>query len=136
MNYLKKNNLMNNLPIKLNNFVFLFYYRKCFSSKNNIHMDKILDENHWDESKQKGWERFVGLCENEWTNTPNQVELLGLLKGDKDMAVVVNYQFGDSAIDWLYRKVPALGNRIPINCLKSETSKISLREALWQMPSR
>ena len=93
-------------------------------------------ENHWDESKQKDWERFVGLCEDEWTNTSDQVKLLKLLKGNKDIAIVVNYQLGDSAIDWLFRKAPVLGNRIPVNCLKSETSKMSLREALWQIPSR
>ena len=99
-------------------------------------MKNTKPESHWDESKQKRWERFVGLCEDEWTNTPDQVKLLELLKGNKDIAIVVNYQLGDSAIDWLHRKVSALGNHMPANCLQSETSKMSLREVLWQMPSR
>ena len=93
-------------------------------------------ESYWDESKRKDWEHFVSLCEEEWTDTSEQIKLLGLLEDNKDIAIVVNYQLGDSAINWIYRKVPALDNRIPVNCLKSGKSKMSLREALWQMPSR
>ena len=93
-------------------------------------------KSYWDESKRKDWENFVGLCKEEWIDSPEQIKLLELLENNKDIAVVVNYQLGDSAINWIYRKIPALGNRIPVNCLKSGKSKMSLRETLLQMPSR
>lgn len=91
-------------------------------------------ENNTQWEKQEDWENFVNICEEYWHDTPLQLKLLQLLENNKDIAIVVNYHLTDSAIDWLYRKVPALGNLMPIECLKSEALKIKLKEALWQMP--
>ena len=91
---------------------------------------------NWNSDKQKSWEHFVSLCEEEWLDTPEQIKILELLDGNKDIAIVLNYQLGNSAIDWMYRKVPALDKQAPIEFLKSEELKVRLKEALWSMPSR
>lgn len=76
----------------------------------------------------------MSICEEYWSDSPEQIELLTLVEGNKDIAIVINYQLNDSAMDWMYREVPVLGNRKPINFLKSDKLKIKLREVLWSMP--
>lgn len=89
---------------------------------------------NWDDKRKSDWEHFVSICEEYWSDSPEQIEILTLVEGNKDIAIVLNYQLNDSAMDWMYREVPVLGNRKPINFLKSDKLKIKLREVLWSMP--
>jgi len=97
-------------------------------------LEKQDNIDDWDDKRKLDWEHFVSICEEYWSDSPDQIDLLSLVEGNKDIAVVINYRLNDSAKDWMYREVPALGNRKPIDFLKSNKLKTKLREVLWSMP--
>lgn len=90
-------------------------------------------EQYWQKSSNENWIDFVKLCKEFWNNSPLQLELLELLKDDKEIAIVVNYRFGNDSLNWVKSKIQVLDNLAPIECLDVEELKRRLKLALLRM---
>jgi len=83
---------------------------------------------------QKNWEEFSDNFNDVWVNSDLQKSLLSELENRIDLAKVIYYNIGETSIDWLNKKVPALDNLTPLECLKTEKTTNRLKECLMRMP--
>lgn len=91
-------------------------------------------EQYWEETDNENWRKFVKVCAENWTNSSEQINLLEKVKGNKDIAIVLNYQLGKEAIEWIEKQIPILDYLSPMECLEKENLKTRLRMALWRFP--
>jgi hypothetical protein len=52
---------------------------------------------------------LAAALEAEWAACPNQIDLLSIVGGDHDLAVVLNYHSGGRYVDFFRLSVPGLG---------------------------
>jgi len=80
------------------------------------------------------WNRILSLAKKEWTNSKSQKQLVYKLKGSSiDMAIVMYAKLGEESMDWIFKKVPALENLTPLECLESPALIKRLKECLMRM---
>ena len=91
-------------------------------------------EQYWKDTDNEDWAAFVKICEERWTNSSEQIELIKKLKGNKDIAIVTNYHLGNGATEWIGKHIPVLDNLRPIECLDNDLLKTRLKMALWSFP--
>lgn len=85
-------------------------------------------------SGEEHWQDIVDHANDEfWSDFDYKVELMSKLEGNDDIAKVVFAKMGLKSIDWLDRRIPALGNLKPIDCLKSDNLRNRLKECLLRM---
>ena len=77
------------------------------------------------------WKRFSDLYRNT-TGSIIVSELENILK-DRSVANVIAGILGNSSIDWIYKKVPALDNLRPVDCMYDPALKKRLRTMLMRM---
>lgn len=79
------------------------------------------------------WENYVKAIPvaNE---KEDPVKRLFSIVGDRNLANVIYFHLGNSAINWLDSPVPALGNKKPKDFLTSEAGLDSLKDMLMKMP--
>lgn len=76
------------------------------------------------------WIRFSGL----YSNTTGSIvsELENILK-DRSVANVIDGILGNTSLVWIYKKVPALDNLRPVDCMDDQALKKRLKTMLMRM---
>lgn len=93
-------------------------------------MQKQLEDYY---SGDEAWAANVTAATQYWTNSPLQRTLVARVNNDLELAIMIYGKIGDDCLEWLEMRVPALGGRKPINCLKSPRFVRRLREALMRI---
>lgn len=70
------------------------------------------------------WANFAQLCKPEFSNCAFKDELVSFCGGKEDIAWVVYYHMRNQALDWMQKKVPALGNKTPKKCLGAHLNQL------------
>jgi hypothetical protein len=86
-------------------------------------LEKYYDENNW--------KKFSELCKDYHSH--NTEKLIEKLNMDIELSKVVDKVVGESAVDWINRKIPALNNITPIECIRNRRLKNRLKEMLMRM---
>jgi len=95
--------------------------------------------------KEKGLEQYYSgnddWCdivqmakEDFWIDSEYQKNLLKVMKNQLDISMAIYARFKEGSIEWVSRKVPALGHITPLECLETTSLTKRLREALMRMP--
>jgi hypothetical protein len=80
------------------------------------------------------WENLVSLYSEKSFDCEVQKEFVDTLQGNKDLAIVIWGNMNQSAYDWINKKIPALDNIKPKDCLNDETLLKRLKVCLLRMP--
>jgi hypothetical protein len=101
-----------------------------------ISANYILELNSKEDSLEKyynenNWEKFSELCKDYHSN--NTEKLIEKLNMDMELSKVIDKIVGESSVDWINRKIPALNNITPIECLKNRKLKNRLKVMLMRM---
>lgn len=83
--------------------------------------------------KNTQWENYVDAIPDVDASDPVVRKLLALI-GDKEFVKVIYFHFGDTAIGWLDKPVPALGHKTPSESFQSRDGIALLKETLMRMP--
>lgn len=96
--------------------------------KNEIKLEQYYSEDD-------NWTNFVDIAK-ECFNAEDKFKksLINALNGYSDIAIVVYYRLESDSLEWIQRKIPALDNLKPIECLQSEKLINRLKECLMRMP--
>ena len=85
-------------------------------------------------SGDENWNEWVEMCKEDfWENSDYQKSLLDKLKENLDLAIVIYGRLGTESINWVEKKVPALENLTPLECLTSKKLILRLRKCLMRM---
>jgi uncharacterized protein (DUF2384 family) len=80
------------------------------------------------------WFALVELIrEDYWQETQIQKDLLKKVENKIDLAIVIYGRVKNDCLDWVDRKIPALENLRPVDCLNNEFRTLRLRECLMRM---
>lgn len=77
------------------------------------------------------WESYASLFLEEFDDTEENRALVSIV-GDDKLAAVIKFHLGGDCINWLDRKVDALGGLTPRQCLNTESGKMQLKEVLMR----
>ena len=82
----------------------------------------------------EAWANLANLYK-ELPNSNNTFVLKDILKDDNNLLLtkVIEGKVGDVALDWIYRKIPALNNLRPIDCIDSPILYKRLKTMLMRM---
>lgn len=86
-------------------------------------LEKYFDEKQWNE--------VVETC-LKYFKEPINLELLELIK-DERLALVIQANLAKQSKSWLNKKVPALDNLTPLECIKNEVLLKRLKVCLMRM---
>ena len=78
------------------------------------------------------WKCFAGVFKKAWAGYSEKEEILNLLNGNEDLAMVVS-QVSTEPKKWLSTKVPALQGKTPLWCINNGKEK-QLKAILMNMP--
>ncbi|MDA0576365.1 antitoxin Xre/MbcA/ParS toxin-binding domain-containing protein [Burkholderia gladioli] len=81
----------------------------------------------------RAWPGFVEALTPEWVDNEVTKKLLALVPDDK-MAKAIWGCLRTDSIAWLYRNVPVLDNKRPIDLLNDEDGKNEVKWALLSSP--
>ena len=95
--------------------------------------DTIRLEQYFDEKSKIAWDNMVYWVESYWTETADQKLLEENLDNKSDIAKVIFAKLGDGGLDWIDRKIPALDNLSPKDCLNTSNGIKRLKEGLLRM---
>lgn len=95
--------------------------------------DTIRLEQYFDEKSKIAWNNMVYWAESYWTETADQKLLEENLDNKSDIAKVIFAKLGDGGLDWIDRKIPALDNLSPKDCLNTSNGIKRLKEGLLRM---
>ena len=84
--------------------------------------------------KKDEWENLVLLYNDKWIDSDFQIRLINTLNGNKDLAIVIWGEFKESAFNWIDKKIPALDNIKPIDCINDEKLINRLKVCLLRLP--
>tara|TARA_R100001244_G_scaffold5440_3_gene6513 strand:- start:40738 stop:40998 length:261 start_codon:yes stop_codon:yes gene_type:complete len=70
--------------------------------------------------EQDAWEKFLSLCQKGFISCTFSDELTEVCGGDANVASVVYYHNKDNALKWMRSKVPALKDKTPAFCARSD----------------
>ncbi|MDR0731724.1 MAG: hypothetical protein LBF63_08650 [Treponema sp.] len=101
-----------------------------------ISANYILELNSKEDSLEKyynenNWKKFSELCKGYHSN--NTEKLIEKLNMDIELSKVIDKAVGKNAVDWINRKIPALNNITPIECLRNRKLKNRLKVMLMRM---
>lgn len=82
---------------------------------------------------EENWKVFFSCFENEWISSDFQNELLLKVGNQLDIAMVIYYHVQENSLKWICKKIPALDNLTPLECLKTEKTTKRLKECLMRM---
>ena len=82
---------------------------------------------------QKSWLEFSSNFNDEWKSSEFQKSLLNKLNNQIDIARVIYFHIGENSLEWLNKKIPALNNLTPLECLKTEKTTNRLKVCLMRM---
>ena len=109
--------------------------RQCeILKKNRLKIRKKLEE-HKLEQYYPGddkWAHFTSLS----ADTPDTMftsRLVAILNGDIFLAKTIEGVVGDSSMEWIERKIPALDNLTPLNCIDNPMLYNRLKTVLMRM---
>ena len=84
--------------------------------------------------KEDDWKEFAKYYVNDNSiSRKNNKKLLEKLNNDKVLVSVIEGVVGETAIDWIDRKIPALNNGKPINFVKDSKKLEKLKSILMEM---
>lgn len=89
-------------------------------------------ENYY--SGDENWDELEELALKEHRGVPEIAEISKRLGGNLGLACVIYATVGNGAIEWLERKIPALDNIRPLDCINDPLLIKRLREALMRFP--
>lgn len=89
--------------------------------------------NIFDENSKMAWDNMVNWAETYWTGSESQKLLETTLKNHTDIAKVTYARLGNASQKWVHRKIPALDNLSPTDCLETTDLIKRLKEALLRM---
>jgi hypothetical protein len=86
-----------------------------------------------DNCKDEVWHTFAAIF-FDYPNTIGFEKLIYLVNDDFELAKTIEILLGgaEDAIEWLYKKVPVLRNRCPIDCLNSAGGIEELKKVLTE----
>jgi len=90
-------------------------------------------EQYFNKNSKIAWDNIVNWAEIYWSETESQKLLLRDLDNRSDIAKVVFAKLGDESLDWIGRKIPALDNLSPKDCLNTPEGIKRLKEGLLRM---
>jgi len=82
---------------------------------------------------QKNWLEFSSNFNEEWKSSEFQKTLLSKLNNQIDIASVVYFHIEEHSLEWINKKIPALSNLTPLECLKTEETTNRLKVCLMRM---
>ncbi|MBN3822063.1 hypothetical protein G3O00_00320 [Burkholderia sp. Ac-20384] len=80
------------------------------------------------------WQRFVAVF-SQSRSKQEVLELAQSLDGDVDLATVIYEVVGPGYNTWIRRKVPAMDDLTPIDCIRDPALMNRLRTTLMRFPS-
>lgn len=95
--------------------------------------DNIRLEQYFDEKSKIAWDNIVYWAESYWAESADQKLLMENLDNKPDIAKVIFAKLGDRGLDWIDRKIPALDNLSPKECLNTSDGIKRLKEGLLRM---
>lgn len=81
----------------------------------------------------KGWPGFVEALKPQWEVNDTTNKIIGLID-DQDLCIALWGCLHQQAVSWVYKEVPALGNKRPIDLVKGEAGKIEVMQILISNP--
>lgn len=81
---------------------------------------------------EENWIRYAELFQDQWDATELQLELLETCNGNVELARVIHFHLADNCIDWMHRKIPALDDMKPVDCLETEDLLKKLKGCLMR----
>lgn len=94
-----------------------------------------MQDTYLSEFKQEHWDSFVELFDEWYAQLPNDWKEEAQLKGiPDDISRVLLCEMKDSALKWINKKIPALGDKSPASYLETEQGADALRAAIMRMP--
>ena len=82
---------------------------------------------------QKKWKEYSSIFGDDWIDSDYQKLLLFKLDNRIDLAKVIYYHIRETSLDWLNKKIPALDELTPLQCLESEKTIDRLKACLMRM---
>ncbi|WP_343565690.1 hypothetical protein [Sphingobacterium sp.] len=95
--------------------------------------DYIRLEQYFDEKSKIAWDNMVYWAESYWTESVDQKLLEENLDNKSDIAKVIFAKLREGGLDWIDRKIPALDNLSPKECLNTSDGIKRLKEGLLRM---
>lgn len=96
-----------------------------------------MDDVHLLENYYPGdgpWKSFVGVWRDDWSACTFKEQLLYVLSGKEDLAIVIYGLCGNGSLRWVNENVPALDGITPLQCLLSIEFLKRLRTCLMRFP--
>jgi hypothetical protein len=85
--------------------------------------------------KEENWNKVVNAYKDNYSKIDDdlkeEVTLLGL---PQDIQIVLLCKLGGYLSQWIHKNVPALGNKKPIDYLKTDDGTRALKAAIMRMP--
>lgn len=134
-----KNKTLNSNGVLLSDEVFAYPLSKSILLKDPSHNKFSLYEDYDNaglESYYSGdavWNNLLSLAATSWIDSDLQKELTASLNNHIDIAKVMYAILGDESIRWIHRKIPALDNLTPKECLENPRLLLRLKEGLMRM---
>ncbi|RTL55458.1 MAG: DUF2384 domain-containing protein [Rhodocyclaceae bacterium] len=82
----------------------------------------------------EAFSKFSVVFCDEWEAFDSKDELLGLVKGDIELARPIASRVGKRYREWLLNAVPALDQQTPLECLSTATGIRKLKTCIMRMP--
>ena len=83
--------------------------------------------------KEKDWKNFANYYIHVKTERKNTKELLIKFENDQELVGVIEGLVGKNTLDWIERKIPALDNIRPIDCIGNKSEIKKLKKMLMNM---
>jgi len=80
-----------------------------------------------------GWGIFAETCRRDFDLCIFKSELVAECGGNDDIAWAAFFHLRENSLEWLNRKVPALGQQVPIQLIAAGQAD-RVRDCLWRMP--
>jgi hypothetical protein len=101
-----------------------------------ISADYILELNSKEDNLEKyyneeNWKKFSGEYKNYHSN--NTERLGEKLNIDMELVKVIDNIIGETAVEWINKKIPELNNMKPIECIRNTKLRNRLKEMLMRM---
>jgi len=82
----------------------------------------------------EAFENYSSCFKEQWENFNAKEELLALVGNDLILARPIAYHLQENFHSWFNRKIPALENLTPAECMKSPKGILRLKSCLHRMP--
>lgn len=81
----------------------------------------------------KAFSEFSAAFNDQWSSFQHKEALLTLLGNDVELARPIAFKLGNEFEAWLKKRVPALDQDTPLECLKSKIGIQKLKTCLMRM---